>query len=75
MKEHRSNKSYKSRLTRWVDRLTLFDINIEHISGAKMGLVDYISRQLNRKAKITNKNDDEFAVATNTRIRDMIQFI
>ena len=47
MKEHRSNKSYNSRLTRWVDRLLPFDFNIEHIPGAKMGLVDYISRQPN----------------------------
>ena len=47
MKEHRSNKSYNSRLTHWIDRLLPFDFNIEHIPGAKMGLVDYISRQPN----------------------------
>ena len=75
MKEHRSNKSYNSRLTRWVDRLLPFDFNIEHISGAKMGLVDYISHQPNREAKVTNKNDEEFAVATITRIRDAIAAI
>ena len=28
MKEHRSNKSYNSRSTRWVDRLLPFDFNI-----------------------------------------------
>ena len=39
MKKHRSNKSYNSRVTRWVDLLR-FDFNIEHIPGAKMGLVD-----------------------------------
>ena len=72
MKEHRSNKSYNSRLTRWIDRLLPFDFNIEHIPGAKMGLVDYISRQPNQKAKVTNKYDEEFAVATITRIRDAI---
>ena len=58
MKEHRSNKSYNSRLTRLVDRLLPFDFNIEHITGAKMGLVDYISRQPNRKAKVTDKYDE-----------------
>ena len=52
MKEHRSNKSYNSRLTHWVDRLLPFDFNIEHLPGAKMGLVDYISRQKNREAKV-----------------------
>ena len=75
MKEHRSNKSYNSRLTRWIDRLLLFDFNIEHIPGAKRGLVDYISRQPNQKAKVTNKYDEEFAVATITRIGDAIAAI
>ena len=53
MKEHRSNESYCSRLTRWVDRLLLFDFHIEHIPGAKMRLVDYISCQPNQEAKVT----------------------
>ena len=75
MKEHRSNKSYNSRLTLWVDRLIPFDFNIEHIPEAKMGLVDYISRQANQEAKVTNKYDEEFAVATITRISDAIAAI
>ena len=75
MKEHRSNKSYNSRLTRWVDRLLPFDLNIEHIPGAKTGLVDYISRQPNREAKFTNKDDEELAIATITCIRDAITAI
>ena len=40
-----------------------------------MGLVDYISRQPNQKAKVTNKYDEEFAVATITRILDAIAAI
>ena len=40
-----------------------------------MGLVDYISRQPNREAKVTNKYDEEFAVGTITRIRDAIAAI
>ena len=75
MKEHRSNKSYNSRQNRWVDRLLPFDFNIEHVPGAKMGLVDYISHQPNQKAKVTNKYDEEFAVATITRICDAIAAI
>ena len=72
MKEQRIKKSYNSRLTHWIDRLLPFDFNIEHIPGTKMGLVDYISRQPNQEAKVTNKYDEEFAVATITRIRDAI---
>ena len=40
-----------------------------------MGLVDSISRQPNQQARVTNKYDEEFAVATITRIRDAIAAI
>ena len=72
LKSHRSNKSYNSRLTRWIDRLLPFDFNIEHIPGTRMGLVDYISRQPNQKAKSITQYDEEFMVATIARIRDAI---
>ena len=55
MKERRSNKSYNSRLIRWVDCLLPFDFKIEHTPGAEKGLVDKISRQPNQKAKVKNK--------------------
>ena len=37
-----------------------------------MGMVDCISCPATQKAKITRKYDEEFAVATATRIRDLI---
>ena len=40
-----------------------------------MGLLDYISRQPNQEAKVTNKYDEEFAEALITRIRDAIAVI
>ena len=63
MKEHRSNKSYYSRLTRWVDRLLPFQFDIENLPGAKMGLVDYISRNSSQRAKKVSAYDEEFIVA------------
>ena len=63
MKENRSNKSYNSRLTRWVDRLLPFQFDIEHLPGAKMGLVDYISRNPSQRAKKVSAYDEEFIVA------------
>ena len=72
LKSHRSNKSYNSRLTRWIDRLLPFDFNIEHIPGTRMGLVDYILRQPNQKLKSITQYDEEFMVATISRIRDAI---
>ena len=52
MRENRANKSYTSQLTRWVDKLLLFEFMIDHLSGSKMGLVDYISRDRNKKPLI-----------------------
>ena len=75
MKEHRSNKSFNSHLTLCVDRFLPSDLNVEHIPGAKVGLVDYISCKTNQKAKVTNKHDKEFAVATFSRICDEIASI
>ena len=72
LKTHRSNKSYNSRLTRWIDRLLPFDFKIEHIPGTIVGLVDYISRQPNQKEKSITQYDEEFMVATISRIRDAI---
>ena len=63
MKAHRLNKSYNSRLTRWVDRLLPFQFDIEHLPGAKMGLVDYISRNPSQKVKKIFTYDKEFIVA------------
>ena len=38
------NKTYHSRLTRWVDRLLPFNFSIKHIAGKDMGFTDLISR-------------------------------
>ena len=63
MKENRSNKSYNCRLTRWIDRRLPFQFDIEHLPGAKTGLVDYISRHPFQQAKKVSNYDDEFFVA------------
>ena len=57
LKEHRSNKSYNSRLSRWVDRLLPYQFSIEHLPGAKMGLVDYVSRNPYQPAKSVSNYD------------------
>ena len=54
------------------DRLLTFDYNIEHIPGAKIRQLDFISRQPKQKAKFTNKHDEELAVATIARFYDAI---
>ena len=44
IKRYRSNKTYSARLTRWLDRLANFDINIKHVAGKHLCLTDYLSR-------------------------------
>ena len=63
MRENRSNKSYNSRLTRWVDRLLPFDFSIDHLPGTKMGLVDYISRDPHQQAVNISAYNEQFIVA------------
>ena len=44
LKGNKNNKTYSSRLTRWVDRLLPFDFEIAHAPGRTMGITDYLSR-------------------------------
>ena len=63
MRENRSNKSYNSRLTRWVDRLIPLDFSTDHLPGSKMGLVDCISRDPQQKAVNISIYDEQFLLA------------
>ena len=63
MREITANKSYNSRLTRWIDRLLAFDFTIDQLLGSKMGLVDYISRDPQQKAVNISAYDEQFIVA------------
>ena len=44
------NKTYHSRLTRWVDRLLPFNFTIKHLARKDMGFTDLISRSPSGKA-------------------------
>ena len=44
IKRNRSNKTYSARLTRLLDRLAHFTINVNHIAGKHLALTDYLSR-------------------------------
>ena len=63
MRDNRANKSYNSRLTRWVDRLLPSDFTIDHLPSSKMGLLDYISRDPQQKAVNISAYDEQFLVA------------
>ena len=44
LKGQKGNKTYSSRLTRWVDRLLPFDFEVIHGPGRTLGIADYLSR-------------------------------
>ena len=45
IKRNRCNKQYSARLTRWLDRLTHFDISIQHIAGNNLKFTDYLRKK------------------------------
>ena len=44
LKKNRAHKQYSARLTRWLDRLSHFDVNVQHTAGKIIQLTDYLSR-------------------------------
>ena len=44
LKRNRAHKQYSARLTRWLDRLSHFDVNLQYTSGKNIPLTDYFSR-------------------------------
>ena len=62
IKRNRSNKTYSARLTRWLDRLAHFDINIKHIAGKYLTLTDYLSRNPIAKPVPIENYDEEYVI-------------
>ena len=44
LKRNRAYKQYIARLTRWLERLSHFDVNVQHTAGKNIPLTDYLSR-------------------------------
>ena len=44
LKPNRENKTFSSRLTRWVVRILPFDFEVIHVAGRTLGMADYLSR-------------------------------
>ena len=44
VKRNRAHKQYSARLTRWLDRLSHFDVNLQYTTGKNIPLTDYLGR-------------------------------
>ena len=62
--ENCSNKTYQSRLTKWVDRLLPYQFKIMHIPGKDMDLVDKLSREPNGEPSPESELDEKFVVTS-----------
>ena len=61
-KRNRSNKTYSARLTRWLDRLAHFSINVSHIAGKHLALTDYLSRNPSAPPQADDAYDEEYVI-------------
>ena len=44
LKKNRAHKQYSARLTRWLDRLSHFDVNVQYTGGKNIQMTEYLSR-------------------------------
>ena len=62
IKRNRSNKTYGAHLTRWLDRLPHFNINVNHIAGKHLALTDYLSRNPVLSPQADDTYDEEYVI-------------
>ena len=69
LKENRGNKTYQSRLARWVDRPLPFHFTLEHVHGKNMGIAVYLRRNPSGEATQPSDDDKNFVINTIEEIK------
>ena len=62
IKRNCSNKTYSARLTRWLDRLAHFMINVNHMAGNRLAFTDYLSRNPVSLPPTDDAYDEEYVI-------------
>ena len=62
LKDYQSNKTYPSRLIRWVDRLQLYTFKKVRISVNDIGIIDCLSREPNGEQWSESELDEKLVV-------------
>ena len=62
IKRNRSSKTYSARLTRWLDRLAHFQINVKHIAGKHLAPTSYLSRNPTAPLQTDDAYDEEYVI-------------
>ena len=60
LKGNRAHKQYSARITRWLDRLSHFDVNVQNTVGKNNPLTDYLSRHPIAHSDASEINDKTF---------------
>ena len=58
LKSNKGNKTFSSRLTRWVGRLLPFEFAVIHTVGRTLGMVDYLSRHPSQNDGLSMKAEE-----------------
>ena len=64
IKRNPFNKTYSTRLTLWLDRLSHFAINVNHIASKHLALTDYLSRKPVSPSQTDGAYDEEYVPNT-----------
>ena len=58
LKRNRAHKQYSAKFTRWLDRLSHFDVNFQYTAGRNILLTDYLSRHPISNSEESEINDE-----------------
>ena len=72
LKRNRAHKQYSARLTRWLGRLSHFDVNVQYTAGKNVPLTDYLIRH---PIVNTAKNETENDVSGQTETESEEKFV
>ena len=64
LKRNKANKQYSARLTRWLDRLNHFDINLKHTAGKEIKFTDFIGCNPTKNPEPEKNYEEEFVINT-----------
>ena len=76
LKGQKANKTYSSRLTRWLDRLLPYEFEVIHGPGRTLGIADYLSRNPSQLIENSIKSntlwDEWFTVNIVSELKNLI---
>ena len=73
LKRNRAHKQYSARLTRWLDRLSHFDVNVQYTAGKNIPLTDDLSRHPILRVDISDAENDANGIEMEEAEEDLVE--